>query len=235
MYIPRFIRKKLKERQLITFYKKFVHQGDLCFDIGANIGERTDCLLKIGAKVVAVEPQRKCFEILKKKYLHNERVKLCNYALGRNVREDELFICAETNECSTLSKDFISAFANYSNLSWPTKEKVKVTTLEKLCEQHGVPKFCKIDVEGHESEIFLGLRSSIMYICFEFNRLLLKDTAKSLKIISFIGKYQCNFIKYEEMDLVLDEWIPIKEFHENLEKIIPPNILTGEIIIKRLD
>ncbi len=76
MYLPSFIRKFLKQREMLRFYKKFVNKDDLCFDIGANSGERTNILLKLGAKVVAVEPQQKCFNILESKFAGNDNVNL---------------------------------------------------------------------------------------------------------------------------------------------------------------
>ena len=63
---------------------------------------------------------------------------------------------------------------------------------------------------------------------------MLHDTVKSLQILSLLGNYQCNFIKYELMNLVLPKWIPINEFHSKLEDIISSNILTGEIVAELL-
>lgn len=220
---------------MINFYKKFVSNNDLCFDIGANIGERTDILLKLGARVVAVEPQSKCFNMLKRKYRNNNVVYVLKNAVGSEEKEAELMICDEADECSTLSKDFVSAYTSISNFNWQTTEKINVTTLENLCKEFGVPKFCKIDVEGYESEVFLGLKSPIKFICFEFNKPLLKDTAKCLEVLGSLGNYRCNFLKYEQMNLVLEEWLPIAEFHKNMEHIIEPDVLTGEIMVACVD
>lgn len=235
MYLPVFIRKFLKQRDMLKFYKKFVNKDDLCFDIGANIGERTNILLKLGANVVAVEPQHKCFNILESKYGGNNKVNLLKLAIGSEEKEAELRICDETNECSTLSEEFISIYKDFSKLNWQTTEKITVTTLENLCKQFGVPKFCKIDVEGYESAVFLGLSSPIKYICFEFNRPMLNDTAKCLETLSLIGNYQCNFIKYEHMTLVLPQWEPIKDFQKHMEQLITNDILTGEIVVALMD
>ena len=55
-------------RRRTQFYSKFVKRGDLCFDIGTNIGTRIDVFLALGASVVAVEPQTICIKYLQKKY-----------------------------------------------------------------------------------------------------------------------------------------------------------------------
>jgi hypothetical protein len=42
---------------MTSFYQQFLQPGDLCFDVGANMGNRVEAFLKIGANVVVVEPQ----------------------------------------------------------------------------------------------------------------------------------------------------------------------------------
>ena len=44
--------------RLARFYRGIVAPGDLAFDIGAHAGNRTRALLRAGARVVALEPQR---------------------------------------------------------------------------------------------------------------------------------------------------------------------------------
>jgi len=229
------IRKFLKKREMKKFYKKFISAGDLCFDIGANIGERTCIFLKLGAEVIAVEPQNSCINVLESKFGNNKNVKIINYAVGSKEKDEDLMICDETDECATLSKNFISAYSSSSGFHWERTERIKVTTLEKLFNLYGTPTFCKIDVEGYESEVFLGMKEKIKYIAFEFNKPLLDDTIKSLEILSSLGNYKCNFIKYELMNLVLDEWMPAKEFLGKLKQIISSDILTGEILVEFTD
>lgn len=38
------------------FYANFIRKDDLCFDVGANLGNRVASLLAAGARVVAIEP-----------------------------------------------------------------------------------------------------------------------------------------------------------------------------------
>jgi len=230
-----FLGKSLKKKQMLNFYKKFIKENDLCFDIGANVGERTEIFLKLGARTISIEPQSSCIKILQKKFGSKSNLKILQTALGSSEKEDELMICDENNECSTLSREFISAYAGLSGFHWQGAEKIKVTTLDKLFELHGIPKFCKIDVEGYESEVFLGMKKPSRFIAFEFNKLLLNDTAKSLDILQSLGNCRCNFIKYEIMNLVLDKWIPVRKFRDQLESFISPDIWTGEIIVDFYD
>ena len=67
-------KKRLKKR--ITFYSQFIKKGNLCFDIGANVGNRAEVFLEIGAKVIAVEPQSKCVKVLNEKFGNNENISM---------------------------------------------------------------------------------------------------------------------------------------------------------------
>ena len=40
-----------------ALYRRFVKRGDLVFDIGAHVGDRVAAFRRLGARVVAVEPQ----------------------------------------------------------------------------------------------------------------------------------------------------------------------------------
>jgi hypothetical protein len=46
------------------FYSQWISRGDLCIDVGANVGNRTSVFLTLGASVVAIEPLEKCQQIL---------------------------------------------------------------------------------------------------------------------------------------------------------------------------
>lgn len=57
-----------RRRRAIGFYRGFVQTGALCFDIGANIGGRTELFRAIGARTIAVEPQSACVWELHKRF-----------------------------------------------------------------------------------------------------------------------------------------------------------------------
>ena len=57
---------KSDRKKMIQFYSNFISNGDLCFDVGANIGNRTEVFLELGAKVICVEPQQACLQQLNK-------------------------------------------------------------------------------------------------------------------------------------------------------------------------
>ncbi len=54
--------------RLSRFYAEFIPPGSLCFDIGAHVGSRIRAWRKLGASVVAVEPQIDFVGVLEKLY-----------------------------------------------------------------------------------------------------------------------------------------------------------------------
>ena len=46
-------------------YGRFVRRGDLVFDIGAHVGDRVASFRRLGARVVAVEPQPAMVKLLR--------------------------------------------------------------------------------------------------------------------------------------------------------------------------
>src|SRR3954471_3726902 len=58
LFLGRAVR--AREREEVDFYRSMLAPGALAFDLGANVGEVTERLLKAGARVVSVEPQAEC-------------------------------------------------------------------------------------------------------------------------------------------------------------------------------
>src|SRR6266849_10210910 len=60
------------KRREIEFYRRLLqgfYQSELIFDIGANVGLKTDVFLRLGARVIAVEPDQHNQETLREKFL----------------------------------------------------------------------------------------------------------------------------------------------------------------------
>ncbi|MDD5633944.1 MAG: FkbM family methyltransferase, partial [Candidatus Omnitrophica bacterium] len=67
---------------MLRFYARFIKKGELCFDIGANIGDRTGVFLKLGASVIAIEPQENCVKRMIEKFGKNKRFKVVQKILS---------------------------------------------------------------------------------------------------------------------------------------------------------
>jgi FkbM family methyltransferase len=232
---PRSLFRKIRKRkELLAFHRAFVRPGELCFDIGANVGERTRAMRAVGARVVAVEPQKGCIEQLRSEFGGDNQVVLLQAAVGAEVGTATLHLCDEETECATLSDDFMRVYGQRSHLHYTHSVEVPLTTLDALIALHGLPAFVKVDVEGHESKVFAGLSQPLPAVAFEFNRLLLHDTVRSLERLAALGAAEVNFLRYEQMRLLLGEWMSIPSFLERIETLIPEEMLTGEIVVRKI-
>lgn len=217
------LKKKWKMRR---FYKAFIPAGGLCFDIGANHGKYTALFLRCNAKVVAVEPQKACFEELQKNYESAENVMLIHAAVGAEKGEAVLF-SGKNDEVSTLSQEFIDAYSIYEHNKWEKQERIVLITLDDLVKEYGIPDFCKLDIEGWEEEALKGLSPAIPAISFEYNALLKQKAIACTRILAQKGNYVFNFSAYENCEFDV-QWMSEEEMVCFIEKL-PGTMLHGDI------
>lgn len=201
-----------------ALYSQFVKQGDLCFDVGANIGNRTEVFLELGARVIAVEPQIDCAQQLEIKYAGYDIVTVVKKALGKQAGTLPMFI-SNINPISSLSSEWISSVRNsgrFSMFEWNSGTPVEITTLDTLIAQYGKPAFCKIDVEGYEYEVLQGLSQPIEALSFEFTPEILEPAVNCISYLNRLGDYCFNISLKESMELSLPEWVDIKEIINHL-------------------
>jgi FkbM family methyltransferase len=206
-----------QNERMRDFYRGFVEPGDMCLDIGANLGNRSRVFLQLGANVVAVEPQRYCARVLRAKFGRNHRFTLIENALGSSPGQAEMSL-GDTHTIATLSKDWRDrtiASGRWQPGEWTRTVKVEVTTLDRIIRHHGMPRFCKIDVEGFELEVLAGLSSPLESLSFEFT--VPEENDKALACIDrleSLGRYSYNYSLAESMTLASREWVSAAEFRK---------------------
>lgn len=179
------------DTDLLDLYRQFIKPGQLCFDIGANIGTRTDLWLQLGARVICVEPQPDCIIVLRSKYMDNPNVELVEAGLDSKPGVMTLSVCKSANTLSTFSDKWKTG--RFKDYAWDAQYKVKMITLDELIRKFGIPEFCKIDVEGFELEVIQGLSTPIRALSFEFTIEFLSDAQKCAEHLEAIGDVEFNF------------------------------------------
>ena len=218
----RFTQKQLEKEQeklektlhplRVKFYKQFLKPSDIVFDIGANVGNRVASFLECDAKVIAVEPQPDCVRILTNKF--GNEIIIENVGLSEAEGELEMHISTDST-VSSFSEEYINNTKDRFKYSkWVETIKVPITTLDNLIVKYGVPKFCKIDVEGYELHVLKGLHKNIPFLSIEYCVPEMKDQLRScvqyLNELSTDGQF--NYSVGESMQWALPDWMNFDEF-----------------------
>ena len=74
---------KRRAAAMDRLYGDFVRPGDLVFDVGAHVGDRVASFRRLGARVVAVEPQPAMVRVLRLLYGRSKSVAIEAVAVGR--------------------------------------------------------------------------------------------------------------------------------------------------------
>jgi FkbM family methyltransferase len=187
-----------------------VRRGDLVFDVGAHVGDRVASFRRLGARIVAVEPQPAMVQVLQLLYGHRADVAIETVAVGRQVGTASMMINADNPTVSTASHAFVSAARNaqgWETQRWTSSVAVPVTTLDALIGKHGEPAFIKIDVEGFEQEALEGLTRAVKALSFEFTTIQRDIALACIKRCVVLGYRQFNAAVGESQRFVKPGWV----------------------------
>tara|TARA_B100000965_G_scaffold67279_1_gene52845 strand:+ start:4446 stop:5180 length:735 start_codon:yes stop_codon:yes gene_type:complete len=184
-------------KKIINFLKKNKYNNfNLIFDVGAHKGESIKLFLKHLKvnEIISFEASPINFSFLEKKHkklkkkFQKTKIKIENIALGSESKKVTLKQLEESssstiNQINKNSLYFKKKFKilnlfHHKELYQPIE--IKLETLDNYLNQHNLTKvdFLKIDTEGYEYEVLLGLKTKI----------------KSIKLIMFEHHYD-NMIR----------------------------------------
>jgi FkbM family methyltransferase len=190
-------------------YRRFVRRGDLVFDIGAHVGDRIAAFRRLGARVIACEPNPALVRTLRLIYGRDSAVTIEPVAVGGAQGTIELKINVDNPTVSTASRDFVAASQGapgWEGQTWDKAVTVPMTTLDTLIARHGVPAFIKVDVEGFEGQALAGLSQPVAALSFEFTTIQRDVAHACLSRCHELGYVRYNAALGESQTLVHDGW-----------------------------
>ncbi|MET8355102.1 FkbM family methyltransferase [Micromonospora sp. NPDC005206] len=220
-----------REAAMDAFYAPLVRPGDLVFDVGAHVGDRLGSFRRLGARVVAVEPQPLCTRALRALYADDDRVTVVEAACGACTGPVRLHVNSANPTISTASADFLQAAegaGGWEDEIWDVEIEVAGTTLDTLVAAHGVPGFVKIDVEGFEDAVLAGLSRPLPALSFEFTTIERDLAAHCLDRLTRLGFTRFTVALGDEMAFALDGWRPAGEVAAYL-RALPHEANSGDV------
>jgi FkbM family methyltransferase len=225
-----------RHRRMDALYSHFVKPGDLVFDIGAHVGDRIASFRRLGARVVALEPQPGPAVILQFLFGRDRAITLLREAAAGKEGELPLHLNSRNPTVSTMSDDFVRAAQgtqNWEEQCWDGIIAVPTTTLDVLINTYGDPAFIKIDVEGYEHAVLMGLTTPVPALSFEFTTIAREAAIACLDRLEAIGDYRYNVSLGESQALVFPSDVTAMEMRLYLRDV-PHVANSGDVYAHRL-
>lgn len=165
------------EKVFVEGFLKALEKDAVILDIGANIGEYSELILKealknkVNVQLHLFEPTRSCFSALTEKYSGLDYVTLNNFGLSDVSEPSKIYYDKEKSGLASLYQRNLKSYS----IELSQSEGINVKRLDSYVEEKRISHidFVKIDIEGHELKAFEGFGAYldgdfIDYIQFEY-------------------------------------------------------------------
>jgi FkbM family methyltransferase len=221
----------------MKIFNNIISQEDLVFDVGSNIGDKSEIFLNLGANVVGFEPQHECYFYANSRFQNNPKYKGENLAIDTKQGVSVMYI-ASYHSISSMSQKFIeeSKKERFQGYNWDNQREIQTNTLDNMIEKYGTPVFIKIDIEGYELNALKGLTKPISIISVEFNPELCENTIECIEYIDSLNESNTifNYGYRNDEYFKYDEWVSKEIIIEYLRSVNDFKFEFGDVYCKKI-
>ena len=161
----------------LTFLKSILPTNtshSIIFDVGANIGFKTNIFSILCKQVIAFEPDQSNLTFLRGLFASKRNVSIEPVGISSTKGKHTFFIHEKGSGFNTLNPKWKEKLESADN-RWKTSyafegsTTIETITLDDAIAQYGKPAYIKIDVEGHELEVVKGLSQAVPLLSIEAN------------------------------------------------------------------
>jgi FkbM family methyltransferase len=145
----------------------FVSAGQLVLQVGARTGDVTANFLRLGARVIAVEPNAACAETLRERFGGRDDVTVIEQAVG--------------------------SWEGTHESAWAQRNLVRMTTLARIIETHGAPVFCTVEPDGFADHVLAGLDRPLPGVAFRFTPATITQARLCAWRLAALGMTEFNY------------------------------------------
>lgn len=189
-------------------------------DVGANVGRYINLLKSNTINIVAFEPLKYLFKILRLIFRH-KRIKLFNYALGNNNMNSVINYSKVFNEHQEEVLSSMSEASVNNRFKYNKTERIKIIKGDVILRKYSNVDLIKIDTEGYEFKVVQGLRETIKknfpILLIEIEK---RHSRNFLRTFHFLTKINYNIYYCNKLNsLKLLNYKNIKNFLEKNQTI----------------
>jgi FkbM family methyltransferase len=196
-----------RQGTLRALYSRFVAPGDLVFDVGAHVGNRTRALRALGCEVVAVEPQPAMAATLGALVGRDPGVRLVPAAVSHTVGRARFAVSERTPTVSTLADAWREAAAG-AGICRRRVERGRRGRDDHARRAHRRPRSSgvrEVDIEGGEGGAGRALAAGAHRVVRVLPQALEAVRACGARLDQ-LGAYRYNYTPAESHRLAGPEW-----------------------------
>lgn len=193
------------------------------FDVGAFHGDYTNEVIKTfpSSNYYLFEPDNYNFEILKKKFIENNNIKIFKKAIS-DIEDDGVLY---SHVRGSLQASLVNQDLSHFNLENNYRQNIKITSIDKVFDELKIDiiDLCKIDIEGNELKALNGAKdkiNKIKLIQFEFGPASVDSSVFFKDFFKFFKKNDFYILRITPSKLV-----EIKTYDEQIENFRVSNFL----------